>query len=92
MMPFDLVEPGSLGEALALLDPGDPSVRPLAGGTALMLLMKSGLFRPKRMVSLRAAGERLSGSRAEAMAACASARWCGFRCLNARRRFTGAFA
>ncbi len=60
MMPFDLVEPGSLGEALALLDPGDPSVRPLAGGTALMLLMKSGLFRPKRLVSLRAAGERLS--------------------------------
>ncbi len=59
MMPFDLVEPGSLGEALALLDPGDPSVRPLAGGTALMLLMKSGLFRPKRLVSLRAAGERL---------------------------------
>jgi carbon-monoxide dehydrogenase medium subunit len=60
MMPFDLVEPGSLGEALALLDPGDPSVRPLAGGTALMLLMKSGLFRPKRLISLRAAGERLS--------------------------------
>ena len=60
MMPFDLVEPGSLGEALALLDPGDPSVRPLAGGTALMLMMKSGLFRPKRLVSLRAAGERLS--------------------------------
>ena len=60
MMPFDLVEPGSLSEALALLDPGDPSVRPLAGGTALMLLMKSGLFRPKRLVSLRAAGERLS--------------------------------
>ncbi len=60
MTPFDLVEPGSLGEALALLDPGDPSVRPLAGGTALMLLMKSGLFRPKRLISLRAAGEPLS--------------------------------
>jgi carbon-monoxide dehydrogenase medium subunit len=60
MMPFDLVEPGSLGEAIALLDPGDPSVRPLAGGTALILMMKSGLFRPKRLVSLRAAGERLT--------------------------------
>lgn len=58
-MPFDLVEPSSLSEALSLLDPNDPAVRPLAGGTALMLLMKSGFFRPKRLVSLRAAGDRL---------------------------------
>lgn len=58
-MPFDLVEPSSLSEALSLLDPDDPAVRPLAGGTALMLLMKSGFFRPKRLVSLRAAGDRL---------------------------------
>lgn len=62
-MPFDLVEPPSLGEALKLLDPDDPAVRPLAGGTALILLMKSGFFRPKRLVSLRAAGERLAGVR-----------------------------
>jgi carbon-monoxide dehydrogenase medium subunit len=60
-MPFDLVEPPSLRDALGLLDPDDPSIRPLAGGTALMLLMKSGFFRPKRLVSLRAAGERLAG-------------------------------
>ncbi|MGH6994404.1 MAG: FAD binding domain-containing protein, partial [Stellaceae bacterium] len=53
-MPFDLVEPSSLGEAFNLLDPDDPAVRPLAGGTALMLLMKSGFFRPKRLISLRA--------------------------------------
>ncbi len=59
MTPFDLVEPSSLSEAFGLLDPDDPAVRPLAGGTALMLLMKSGFFRPKRLVSLRAAGERL---------------------------------
>ncbi|MGH6968924.1 MAG: FAD binding domain-containing protein [Stellaceae bacterium] len=58
-MSFDLVEPSSLSEAFKLLDPDDPAVRPLAGGTALMLLMKSGFFRPKRLVSLRAAGERL---------------------------------
>jgi aerobic carbon-monoxide dehydrogenase medium subunit len=63
-MPFELVEPPSLREALQLLDPDDPSVRPLAGGTALMLLMKSGFFRPKRLVSLRAAGERLTSVRA----------------------------
>jgi carbon-monoxide dehydrogenase medium subunit len=53
MIPFDLAEPASLDEALALLDPDDPSVRPIAGGTALMLMMKSGLYRPRRLVSLR---------------------------------------
>jgi aerobic carbon-monoxide dehydrogenase medium subunit len=64
-MPFDLVEPSSLGEAFKLLDPDDPTVRPLAGGTALMLLMKSGFFRPKRLVSLRAADDRLTRVRVE---------------------------
>ena len=64
-MPFDLVEPSSLGEAFKLLDPDDPAVRPLAGGTALMLLMKSGFFRPKRLISLRAAGDRLVRVRVE---------------------------
>lgn len=63
--PFELVEPSSLSEAFKLLDPDDPAVRPLAGGTALMLLMKSGLFRPKRLVSLRAAGDRLERIRIE---------------------------
>src|SRR5262249_56775903 len=53
MPPFDLVEPASLSEAIALLDPEDPSVRPIAGGTALMLMMKAGVFRPRRLVSLR---------------------------------------
>jgi aerobic carbon-monoxide dehydrogenase medium subunit len=52
MTPFDLVEPRSLKEAIALLDPDDPSVRPIAGGTALMLMMKAGVFRPSRLVSL----------------------------------------
>jgi aerobic carbon-monoxide dehydrogenase medium subunit len=53
MAPFELEEPGSLPEALGLLDPEDPAVRPIAGGTALMLMMKSGLYRPQRLVSLR---------------------------------------
>lgn len=54
MTPFELVEPATIGEALALLDPDDPAVRPIAGGTALMLMMKSGLYQPQRLVSLRA--------------------------------------
>lgn len=53
MIPFELEEPASLAEALALLDPEDPAVRAIAGGTALMLMMKSGLYRPRRLVSLR---------------------------------------
>ncbi len=61
MMPFDLVEPASLREALGLLDPDDPAVRAIAGGTALMLMMKSGFFRPTRLVSLRALGEDFTG-------------------------------
>src|SRR5260221_11849687 len=60
MTPFDLVEPASLDEAIALLDPDDPTVRPIAGGTALMLMMKAGVFRPTRLVSLRKLGARYS--------------------------------
>jgi carbon-monoxide dehydrogenase medium subunit len=54
MIPFELAEPASLAEAIKLLDPDDPSVRPIAGGTALMLMMKAGVFRPAKLISLRA--------------------------------------
>ena len=53
MIAFDLQEPRSLREALDLLNVDDPTVRPLGGGTALMLMMKAGVFRPTRLVSLR---------------------------------------
>ena len=56
MTPFDLDEPTTLKEALGLLDADDPAVRPLGGGTALMLMMKAGVFRPTRLVSLRKVG------------------------------------
>ena len=52
MIPFDWVEPETLKEAVALLDPDDPTIRPIAGGTALMLMMKAGVFTPSRLVSL----------------------------------------
>jgi carbon-monoxide dehydrogenase medium subunit len=52
MIPFELAEPRTLAEAIALLDTDDPAVRPIAGGTALMLMMKSGVFQPSRLVSL----------------------------------------
>lgn len=60
MMAFELLEPGSLKEAIALIDPDDPEVRPIAGGTALMLMMKAGVFRPRRLVSLRKLGNAFS--------------------------------
>ena len=60
MTPFEIARPGSLSEAVALLDPDDPSVRPISGGTALMLMMKSGFFRPTRLVSLRSVEKSFS--------------------------------
>ena len=61
MIPFELVEPSTLQEAIALLDPDDPAVRPIAGGTALMLMMKAGVFQPRRLVSLRKLNDAVSG-------------------------------
>src|SRR4051812_31237486 len=54
MSPFELAEPSSLSQAIELLD--GEAVRPLAGGTALMLMMKAGVLRPTRLVSLRRLG------------------------------------
>jgi carbon-monoxide dehydrogenase medium subunit len=61
MTPFDLVEPATLAEAVALIDPDDPTVRPVAGGTALMLMMKAGVFQPSRLISLRKLNGTLTG-------------------------------
>ena len=52
MTPFELLEPRTLQEAVGLLDPDDANVRPVAGGTALMLMMKAGVFAPTRLISL----------------------------------------
>lgn len=60
MTPFELLEPRSLREAVALLDTGEPSARPVAGGTAVMLMMKLGVLRPAQLVSLRAIESRYS--------------------------------
>jgi carbon-monoxide dehydrogenase medium subunit len=61
MIPFELAEPTSLAAAIKLLDPDDAAVRPIAGGTALMLMMKAGVFRPEKLVSLRKIEGRFSG-------------------------------
>jgi len=61
MTPFELDMPASLEDAVRLLDPDDASVRPIAGGTALMLMMKAGVFRPRRLVSLARTGDAVRG-------------------------------
>jgi carbon-monoxide dehydrogenase medium subunit len=66
MIPFELVEPVSLKDALQAIDPDDPTVRPIAGGTALMLMMKAGVFQPRRLVSLRRLNGALTGISATA--------------------------
>jgi aerobic carbon-monoxide dehydrogenase medium subunit len=54
LTPFELAEPRSLSEAFSLL--GAENTRALSGGTALMLMMKAGVLRPARLVSLRNLG------------------------------------
>jgi aerobic carbon-monoxide dehydrogenase medium subunit len=61
VIPFELVEPETLQDVIAAIDPDDPSVRPIAGGTALMLMMKAGVFQPRRLVSLRKLGGGMTG-------------------------------
>lgn len=61
MSSFELIEPRSVEEALALLDDHDPAIRPFGGGTALMLMMKAQIYKPRRLVSLRRIGGRFSG-------------------------------
>jgi aerobic carbon-monoxide dehydrogenase medium subunit len=56
LAPFELLEPRSLSEAIALVDTNEGTVRPMAGGTALMLMMKAGVLRPTRLVNLRRLG------------------------------------
>ena len=66
MIAFEWAEPETLKQAVALLDPDDPAVRPIAGGTALMLMMKAGVFTPSRLVSLGKIEPRYSQIRVDA--------------------------
>ena len=65
MTPFELAEPRSLRDALTLLNTDDPSVRAFGGCTALMLMMKTGVFQPTCLVSLRGVEPQHAAIRAE---------------------------
>lgn len=60
-LDFELVRPASLPEAIRLLDTDSATVRPYSGGTALMLMMKSGVFSPTQLVDLTALEAELGG-------------------------------
>lgn len=51
LQPFDYHEPANIADAARLLD--GPDVRLLAGGCELVLSMRRGTIRPRRVVSLR---------------------------------------
>jgi carbon-monoxide dehydrogenase medium subunit len=51
LQPFDYHEPASVAEALRLID--GPQAKLLAGGCELVLSMRRGTARPRRIVSLR---------------------------------------
>jgi carbon-monoxide dehydrogenase medium subunit len=68
MRSFELAEPATIQAAIALLDPQDPGTRVIAGGTALMLMMKTRLFQPTRLVSLRRLRDGLAEIRTDGQA------------------------
>ncbi len=51
--PFEYIEPGNLTEALQTLKDRGGEVRPLAGGTDLVVEMKEGRQRPQALLSLK---------------------------------------
>jgi len=53
MRPFDYLEPETLDEAIALLAEDPEGTLVMAGGTALVILMKQELIRPARVIGLR---------------------------------------
>ena len=65
MNDFFYHQPGTLHEAIALLQ---PSSRPLAGGTDLVTLMKPGLVEPTHLVSIRGVLPKSIREEAEATA------------------------
>lgn len=61
MRGFEIVRPDTMEQAIELLADGDPGVRPFSGGTALMQMMKTGVFVPDRLVCLKGLAKDHSG-------------------------------
>jgi carbon-monoxide dehydrogenase medium subunit len=57
LRPFELIEPTTLAQALAALAGRDGDARPVAGGTALVPMIRFGLLQPERIVTLHGIAE-----------------------------------
>ncbi len=53
MQPFDYIIPQDFAEASALLASGNGTVRPLSGGTDLLIRVRGGFIRPERIIDLK---------------------------------------
>ena len=57
LRPFELIEPGSVAEAVEALGRADGDAQLVAGGTALVPMLRMGLLRPDRVISLHRIAE-----------------------------------
>ena len=57
MRRFELIEPRSLAEACAILTNIGDDTKVVAGGTALLTIIKQGLLLPKILVNLKKIGD-----------------------------------
>ena len=57
LRPFELIEPRSVAEAVEALGRADGEARLVAGGTALVPMLRMGLLRPERVISLHRIAE-----------------------------------
>jgi len=53
LQPFDYIIPQDFAEASALLASGNGTVRPLSGGTDLLIRVRGGFIRPERIIDLK---------------------------------------
>lgn len=61
MRAFDYARAASLDEAIGLLGNGDGEIRPLAGGTDLLTLIKADVAAPARLIDIKRVPELASG-------------------------------
>jgi carbon-monoxide dehydrogenase medium subunit len=52
MKPFELQFPETIQQTVTLLTDSNSQIKPMSGGTALMLMMKAGIYEPEALVSL----------------------------------------
>jgi len=52
MKPFELQFPKTIEQTVSFLTDNNSQIKPISGGTALMLMMKAGVYEPESLISL----------------------------------------